>query len=502
MRIRRLSALALSVLPALAFAQTTAPPLSEETIRCLRTELTEVGFTLEDVDDLFTGRVADPEAFVKGRIGEDGIHAIAQTCFPDVVKEPAPGTPAPAPISITPEQRACATQYLDEGLLDQILRGEVRPEEILSRERMEEIGRACFADEGPGPGVDLPTDAIACLKDAVGEGAFTDISAGRRQPTPDEYAKGEPCFIKYHPPDGGPGGVPDLPPAVQQCIIGIIGEEKLTRAMALARSGGRPESVLTPDETRKVGETCFGGASQPPPGGGPAPSTVQIPPEMRACLQDVFGAARLEEFLAGRAQPTPEDIAKAEPCLGQTASAPPGATPYPTPDPAQCAAQCTAYERPEGGRFTEQECAKLCAGEPIQVGPSPAPTGEPPPGGGVEQCVASCTGYGYPRDYCEPACRGEPVSPPPVTPSPTSEPPPPTPEPTPDTAQCVAGCTGYPKVDKDGTQTGTYSAEECQQLCGGSGQGLVPERSRVAGTSAEIPFDPWWLRALLRLIGY
>lgn len=555
---RRVLTIVLLVLPSLALAQEPVD-FPEEKIRCLRTELTEAGFTLGEVDDLFTGRIEDPESFVKGRIGEEGMLEIARTCFPEALETPSPSPRPPGEeIILTPEQRACVTQYIDEGLLDQILRREINPEGVLSRERIEEIGRACFAEDIPPPPpgerapvpspLDLPPEILACLTRAVGEQAVREVSSGQRSPTPEEYAKGEKCFPKRGP-GGSPAGVPDLPETTKQCIRSIIGD-KFDRAMELARTGGHPESLLTPDEMRRVGEQCFGGpAGGPPggpPGGGPPPEVLacaervlgkervaqllrgagptkeemdqvadagcfpkgppgregppgpvpQLPPEMEACLRDALGAERLTALKTGRAYATPDELPKIEKCFDQSSSPPPGARGGPPElDLEQCAAECVKYVGPDGQRYSDEQCRQLCSGQP----PQPQPTASPPPGppgGGYDQCLEQCKTYEGGRynagDFCERACRGEPVQPPggEPTPLPTSEP---TPYPTPDTAQCVASCTGQPKTtDAAGNVLATYSAEECQGLCGGG---------TVQGTATAREKDPWWLRLLLRAVG-
>lgn len=560
-----LASVSFLVAPPIVSAQ-TAIDLPEEKIRCLRTELTEVGFTQAEIDDLFSGKIADPESFVEGRIGEDGIRKIGETCFPEYTPEPTPGGPTPTPeITITPEQRACVTKYLPEDLLDQMLRGEVRPEDVLTPEQMQTIGQDCFAYETPPPSeepapvphtIDLPPDVIECLKREVGEQAVREVSSGQRSPTPEEYAKGEKCF-EGHTPGGGPGSVPDFPEATKQCIRGIIGD-KFDRAMELARSGGRPESLLTPEEMQKVGETCFGGApgghtGGPPGAGGPPPEMIacvkgivgearlqefmrgsqptpeeirkieaadcfpkgagpgpggpgspvpELPPGVRACLEGKFGPGRVAEILAGRSQPTPEEIQRAQECFGGPGTGVPSEPKLPPGGTDECVTQCTTYQRPDGSKFSEAECRQMCQGGP-GPGPGPEPTGPPPeptgPPGGFDQCVEQCRTYEGGRynvgDFCERACRGEPVQLPggEPTPYPSAEPPPtsePTPAPTPDTGQCVAGCIGYPKGD--GT---TYTESECQALCSGGQVGGVE-------TTREALEAPWPVRFLLRLLGF
>ncbi len=561
MTLTRSLLIAVALLPGVAAAQTPPPDIPEEQIAifvCVRDALLERGFTEGELSDLFGGRIENPEAFVTGRIGEDGIRAIAEACFPESGLGPAPTATPPdeGEIVLTPEQRACVTQYIDAELLDRILRREVRPEEILSPEQLQEIGRACFGleatpppDAGVPPTIDLSPDVIACLKDAIGETAFGDISSGRRQPTPEEAADGQRCFP--HEAPGRPAGPRiELTPEQRQCVSGIIGADTLARIL---NGQLRPEEVLTQEQMRRVGETCFGGTtggSAPPPGaGGPPPEVVacvervlgeartqqllrggqptpdemrrveaagcfprgqgsgggpgrgsvsEIPPEIRACLEGLFGAERVADFLAGRTQPTQEEINRAQTCVGGARGGPTPTAPYPTPNQEQCVNQCTAYERPDGGRFSADECRRMCAGEPVPASPPPQPSGSPGAGPGLEQCVQNCKTYEGGRynvgNFCERACRGEPVQPPDSSPPPTSEPitppPEPAPYPTPNTAQCVASCTGYTETRGDGT-THTYTADECQSLCSGGVQGAAVERDQGGS---------WWVQ-LLGVIG-
>lgn len=492
MRAPQVFALALLVLPGVAFAQ---EPLDfpEETLACLETELQEAGFTTTEIDDLLEGRVENPEATVKSRIGDEGILEIGRTCFPEGFEtSPPDAEPTGEPPTLTPEQRACVTQYLDQDLLDRILRGEVRPEDVLSPENMQKIGQACFADAAPTervpvpPTLNLPEGVAACLKNAVGEQAFNEISSGQRPPTPEEMALGQPCFPSgpQQGPGGAPGGIQDLPPDVEQCVLGIIGREKFDQA----KTSDQPETVLTPDEMRRVGETCFGGA---PPGGhqgGP-------PSDVIACVEGALGKARAEELLRG-VPPTPEEMERARGCFPQHAAIIEVSSPVEA-----CVKQALGTERYAalqhgGAQFSPEDNQKVQGCFPTS-GPVSGGAGKPPPTYNVEECVASCKAQtGDTGDTCERACRDESVTFPAPSPLPIPEPQPQTaPPPTYDSSQCIAACTGSPT--KDGT---TYSAEECQQLCAGGQQGTTPWRSSVAGAETERA-APWWLTFLLGVIG-
>lgn len=488
MRAQQAFALALLVLPGVAFAQ---EPLDfpEETLACLETELQEAGFTTTEINDLLEGRVENPEATVKSRIGDEGILEIGRTCFPEGFETSPPGaTPPGEPPTLTPEQRACVTQYLDQDLLDRILRGEVRPEDVLSPENMQKIGQVCFADAAPTervpvpPTLNLPEGVAACLKNAVGEQAFNEISSGQRPPTPEEMALGQPCFPSgpQQGPGGAPGGIHGLPPDVEQCVLGIIGREKFDQA----KTSGRPETVLTPDEMRRVGETCFGGA---PPGrhqGGP-------PSDVIACVEGALGKARAEELLRG-VPPTPEEMERARGCFPQDAAIIEVSSPVEA-----CVKQALGTERyaalqHEGAQFSPEDNQKVQGCFPTSSGPVSGGAGKPPSTYNVEECVVRCKAQtGDTGDTCERACRGEPVTfyqsqSPPPEPQPGSVPP----KTYNGSSQCIASCTGQPKYGATGATSGTYSAEECSQLCGGTVQGAATERAA-----------PWWLTFLLGVLG-
>lgn len=558
--------------------------LPEEKITCLRTELAGVGFTQGEIDDLFAGRIDDPQAFVEGRIGQEGIERIGRACFPEYFEEPSPVPTAPTEREVptlTPEQRACVTRFIDAEILDLILEGEVDPEEVLSPEQMREIGQACFGEEvaehATAPPIpELPPEIAACLKDAVGEEAFAEVMSGRRSPTPEEIAKGEQCFPT--PPPGAVTRPPELPDEITQCVIGILGPERFHRIIS---GTVQPETVATPEEMRRVGETCFGGPHPPPPegvppggvppeggpppeiiacvegilgkprtaellrgspptaeemekakscfpeytpppGGGPGghpPSVAEIPPEVRACLEGLFGANRLNDFLSGRAQPTPADIERANTCLGgprggptpvPAGEPPPGGLPPETEACLKDALGADRFRELLAGRAqpSTEEMPKIqaCFGQTSEPVPTGPPTEEPTtttdtPSGPAFACASRLFGEARAAELF--SGRGAAATEEEIARfnAECTEGPPPAQEPAPepdgkgeassDPAQCIAACTGASITDAEGN-TRTYTEEECRQLCSGTVQGAATERQG----------NPWYLDLLLNLFGF
>lgn len=315
--------LVIALVPALALAAET----DGQGEACVRAQLAGVGLAQQEIDDLFSGRVTDPHAYVKSRLSEEVVHTIGTTCFPADADAPPSGDgrsggatspPASSPppdgggASISPTQRACVTQFLDEDTLDRLLRGEIRPENVLSRERMEEIGTACFGGAPPG-----------AHADGTASGPSSETTA---------------------------------------CVERIFGKARV----AELRAGAQP----TPEEIRQAETSgCF------PQGSGP---TAPPDGEQESCARAALGEARYEELRAARGPITlsPEESAKVQGCFpGDTGGGPlPSGEPHPFP-----------------------------SGEPY-----PIPSGEPyptPPSGG--DCVTVCEQQGIPRDQCEAGCLGQ-----------------------------------------------------------------------------------------------
>ncbi len=127
---------------------------------------------------------------------------------------------------------------------------------------LEDKARKCFQNNPPPPSDNEPRDflspvMISCLKNVIGETRFTAISSGKADPTPSEAEKGGTCFEKFHDverPKVEYHSNETLGKATQSCLKLAVGDKRFAEI-----SSGK---VPTSSEIKK-GKECFGDSSSP-----------------------------------------------------------------------------------------------------------------------------------------------------------------------------------------------------------------------------------------------
>ena len=212
------------------------------------------------------------------------------------------------------ELMSCFKQKVGEAAFNEISTGK----RISTSEEVKK-GETCFDQYGqPGrrvgpPGGELGMDAatISCLKNKVGERAFSEISVGKRGPTPKEMEKGEACFRPGLPTPVEPGanGPPDIGVSSEEmsCVKGILGEERFQQ---LGPGRGEPS-----DEEKFKLRKCFPGR---PPGGkqeARPPEEMGMTPETLQCVKGIVGEERFKQMGPGGAEPTDGEKQKLSQCF-------------------------------------------------------------------------------------------------------------------------------------------------------------------------------------------
>ena len=127
---------------------------------------------------------------------------------------------------------------------------------------LEDKAKKCFEENPPPPSDNEPRyfmtpEMISCLKKTVGETRFNAISSGKSDPTPTEAEKGGLCFEKFNDverPKVEYNSNKVLDKETQSCLKLAIGEKRFKDVS----SGKSP----TPSEVKK-GRECFGDSSSP-----------------------------------------------------------------------------------------------------------------------------------------------------------------------------------------------------------------------------------------------
>lgn len=188
---------------------------------------------------------------------------------------------------------------------------------------------------GTGDIAGMPAGLMQCLKAAVGEAAFADISAGRR-PNATEQGNGEACFTQYRdqirlstPGDTpAPSGSPVMSDTHQACLRQVLGSDFERASVGM---------MLSPEQQRAAAEKCFGQqVSYNAP-------TVQpsFSPETDRCMIDAFGEELARAMQNGTYRGGSDDVIVAGKqrmvgCMDQrygsaSARRVPGAPGYPSP---------------------------------------------------------------------------------------------------------------------------------------------------------------------------
>ena len=137
----------------------------------------------------------------------------------------------------------------------------------------------------------LTPEQEACLAEAIGERAASEVSTGQRPPTSDEPDAFNGCVI------AAPVAVEEgkgLTPEQEACLVEAIGE----RAVREAKTGQRPPTSDEPD--------AFNGCVIA------APVAVEegkgLTPEQEACLVEAIGERAVREAKTGQRPPTSDEV--------------------------------------------------------------------------------------------------------------------------------------------------------------------------------------------------
>lgn len=127
---------------------------------------------------------------------------------------------------------------------------------------LEDKSRKCFEENPPPPSGTEPRyfmtpEMISCLKKSIGKTRFDEISSGKSNPTPTEAQKGGLCFEKFNDierPNVEYNTNETLDKETQSCLKLAVGDKRFTEIS----SGKSP----TANEIKK-GRECFGDSSSP-----------------------------------------------------------------------------------------------------------------------------------------------------------------------------------------------------------------------------------------------
>ncbi|TSC71671.1 MAG: hypothetical protein G01um101438_976 [Parcubacteria group bacterium Gr01-1014_38] len=427
--------------------------------------------------------------------------ALVLLAVPGIVLAQEPGTPGGKIACLRTELIAAG---LPASVTEELLAGRLaNPEQVvkstLGDTGLHRVAQACFPEEtgtlpagAPRPDqasgqphspvqAGIPADVAACLQEKVGEQAFIEVSSGQRPPTPAEIERGKACF-----PSGPPGGgepIGDLPAETRACIVGILGEQVFED---MRQGRVRPETI-SPELMRRVGLECFKEHAE----------TIQgANPDVAICFRSLEQRYGRQAFEGG--PPSGELQQAIEECLRKDPHYRGSMMPSSGADPGACVDQCTQLE---GGKFSREQCTRMCAGQPPAGGPPPAPGTII----GPDQCVQECSRF-KPPETCQQLCTGSGGGAPPA-PFPTEFPLPsytpfpgsgPYPQPYPTGGTYPQP---YPESSPAPGQNCTTTCEtingatRCQTQCtDGNVQGATTER--------EAPWLTGLTRFLLNLIGF
>ncbi len=148
------------------------------------------------------------------------------------------------------------------------------------------------AAEGDGTGPKPPefsAELISCLKTTFGAATYAEIQRGDREPTEDEFEKGEPCFEQFGP-KGDPAQQPqaadlNFAPGTEQCLKDKLGENFKTEFVGQKT---KEQAKAFRAKTRD----CFG---KNVAGNGPP----ELPEDVKSCIVGAVGQAEADTMLKG-----------------------------------------------------------------------------------------------------------------------------------------------------------------------------------------------------------
>lgn len=177
---------------------------------------------------------------------------------------------------------------------------------------LEDKARKCFEDNPPPPSDNEPQYflspvMISCLKKAVGESRFEEISSGKSDPTPAEAEKGDLCFEKYHGverPKVEYSSNETLDKETESCLKLAVGDKRF----------GEISTGKTPTTSEiKKGKECFGDSSSP----FVPPAILKIDTKIKSCITTAINKDRLAQIKAGEVEPSNDERSKANACFAK-----------------------------------------------------------------------------------------------------------------------------------------------------------------------------------------
>lgn len=176
-----------------------------------------------------------------------------------------------------------------------------------------------FVAQADTGNLQMSPELSSCLKKAIGEARFNEITSGASQPTAEEQSKGSGCFSGIAKPSAPPTQpsttnfqplttndkpVVQVDPALEACMQQALGE---SRFQAI-KSGQQPT-----DQEMQAGRSCFEKIGKVPPA---VMVKEQMPPSVVQCLQLAVGKDRFEAISSGASAPTLAERQAGEKCFG------------------------------------------------------------------------------------------------------------------------------------------------------------------------------------------
>jgi hypothetical protein len=179
--------------------------------------------------------------------------------------------------------------------------------------KLESKAAECFKNYPPPtstyePKYFMSPEMVTCLKNAVGEARFKEISSGASDITPIEREKGQVCFEKFYDqerPKVEYQSSAVLDKNTASCLKIAVGEKRYNQISA-------GTSTPTPEESAK-GRECFGASSSP----FAPPPVLKVDTTIKKCVAGSVDKNRLAKIKAGEEEPTEAERNKVSACFSK-----------------------------------------------------------------------------------------------------------------------------------------------------------------------------------------
>lgn len=176
---------------------------------------------------------------------------------------------------------------------------------------LKEKAQVCFVNYSEATNInqatsfasELPHDSEDCLRKALGDEAFKEISSGLRSPTLEEKTRARSCFESETNTVVMQTQRQALSGDIDKCLVLALGNQRY-------REIQRKNTTLTIQEREKA-QRCFGVSSNPLK----PHVTYSLPEDVKSCLSSTVTDERMEELKLGKDKPTESEKEDVKSCL-------------------------------------------------------------------------------------------------------------------------------------------------------------------------------------------